>query len=375
MKEWIVTAGLLGLLMSLSYGQQNFSDLDANGDGGITAQELPSSLRASFDKADRNGDGKISRLEHFFVQRFIEKRQQETKARQEEVFRQKGITVTRNLDYAGSGNRRQQLDVYSPSRSVAAKAKLPVYLWIHGGGWRSGSKEAIHKVEAVITSGKYIVVSVNYRLTDEAIWPAQIHDVKAALRYVRAHAKQWDADPKRIAVGGASAGGHLATMLGVAGPDAKLEGTIGAHLDVSTKVSAVVDLFGPKDLYSKVQQFPGLVGQDSGKNSIGRLLGGPIGDHLDAAKSASPLAYVSKGDAPTLTIHGTEDTVVPYAQSTAFEKAYEAVAGPLIFLTVTGAGHGTGFGPEVNATILDFLNVHLYGHRKRLQDQRVKSLR
>ena len=151
-----------------------------------------------------------------------------------------GVTVHRDLEYVEKGHARNKLDVYQPKSEGA----LPVVVWIHGGAWQTGSKE---NCPALFLSEKgYAVVSVNYRLSGHAVFPAQIEDCKAALRWVRANAKVYNLNPERIGVWGSSAGGHLAALLGTSGEVEALEGK-GGNAKQSSRVQCAVDFFGPTD--------------------------------------------------------------------------------------------------------------------------------
>jgi len=144
-----------------------------------------------------------------------------------------GYRLVENLDYVGAANPRQMLDLILPD-TLDPKPR-PLVVFIHGGGWEGRSKENPGTLFALLEGGAYAGASLNYRLSSEAIWPAQIHDVKAAIRWLRAHAADYGIDPGRIAVFGISAGGHLVSMLGVSQGVAELEGTLGSHTDQSSR--------------------------------------------------------------------------------------------------------------------------------------------
>ena len=149
-----------------------------------------------------------------------------------------------DVDYVGDANPRQTLDLYIPETKT--ESPRPVVLWIHGGAWRQGSKDRPGR--ALKAAGlNCAIVSINYRLTSEKSWPAQIHDCKAALRWVKAHAKRYHLDADRIVVWGASAGGHLVTFMGTTQNHPNLDGKLGSHTDQSTSVKAVINFFGPTD--------------------------------------------------------------------------------------------------------------------------------
>ncbi|MCS7032436.1 MAG: alpha/beta hydrolase, partial [Phycisphaerae bacterium] len=161
-----------------------------------------------------------------------------------------GTRLLEDLSYVPEGHPRQKLDLYLPPKP---ETPLPVVVWIHGGGWSSGSKDNPPAVR--LTSQGYAVASINYRLTDSATFPAQIHDAKAAIRWLRAHADHYGLDPARIGVWGASAGGQLALLLGVGADVPELEGTLGEHRDQSSRVACVVDYFGTVE-FRKPKEFP-----------------------------------------------------------------------------------------------------------------------
>ena len=163
-------------------------------------------------------------------------------AAQERSKQPPGVTVLRDLQYIQGGHGRNRLDLYLPDK---ADGRLPLVVWIHGGAWWAGSKEGCPAVPLV---GKgYAVASINYRLSQHAVFPAQIEDCKAAIRWLRANAVKYHLDPDHVGVWGESAGGHLVAMLGTTGNAKELEGT-GGNLDQSSHVQCVIDWFGPSDL-------------------------------------------------------------------------------------------------------------------------------
>ena len=178
---------------------------DRNRDGILKLQELPPFAQKNFQRVDQNRDGSISLTEHL---RFLSKQKNESN--------QKDFRVLSNLPYADTQNPRQTLDLILPAQTSTNK-KLPLIVWIHGGGWKNGDKRSglnPHRLPALVQNGKYIGASIGYRLSGEAIWPAQIHDCKGAIRWLRAHAEKYGIDPDKIIAWGSSAGGHLVSMLG-----------------------------------------------------------------------------------------------------------------------------------------------------------------
>ncbi len=275
-----------------------------------------------------------------------------------------------NIDYVGKGNPRQTLDRYLPE--VEVKKPLPVILWIHGGAWLQGSKKNPRRALQAKLFGPCAVVSINYRLTQEAHWPAQINDCKAAVRWVHANAKTHNLDSERIVAWGTSAGGHLVSMLGTTQKDGALDGKLGPHTDQSTHVKAVINFFGPTDL-SIMDNQGSAMNHNASNSPEGKLLGGTVSEHVEKAKSASPFHHISKGDAPFLTVHGTNDRLVPYKQGSAFDQKLDKVQVPSILLTVEGGGHGKGFGLSVQTAVTAFLNDHFFGKKHDLHDSAVKK--
>ncbi|MDB4792483.1 alpha/beta hydrolase [bacterium] len=273
-----------------------------------------------------------------------------------------------DLDYVGNGNPRQMLDLYLPEKT---DGPVPVVIWIHGGAWRQGSKRSAGRVLRV-AEGKYAVVSVGYRLTQEAQWPAQIHDCKAALRFVRANAKKYGLDSDRIAVWGSSAGGHLVCLLGTTQNEMIYDGTLGPHSKTKTDVKCVVNFFGPTD-FVKMDSQGSVMNHDAPDSPEGRLLGGKVSEITEKAKQASPGYQVSKNDAPILTVHGTKDRLVPYVQGKAFDEALDKAGVSSVLLTVEGGGHGNGFGPSVTEAVKTFLQRQLSGKEGKGKDRTVKA--
>lgn len=260
-----------------------------------------------------------------------------------------GVEVLRDLQYVEDGHERHRLDLYLPQK---AEGQLPLLVWIHGGAWRAGSKNGCPAVSFV---GKgYAVASINYRLSQHAVFPAQIEDCKAAIRWLRAQAKKYHLDPDHVGVWGASAGGHLVALLGTSGNVKEFEGD-GGNLDQSSRVQCVVDWFGPSDL----------VTMGGGHNNPGspesRLIGGAIQENLEKARKASPVTYVSKDSAPFLIMHGDKDNVVPLDQSEALADALKKAGVEVKLQIVTDNGHGgPGFSsPENRKLIEGFFDKHL----------------
>jgi acetyl esterase/lipase len=260
-----------------------------------------------------------------------------------------GVKVLRNLPYVENGHERQKLDLYLPEKE---NSPLPVVVWVHGGGWQGGSKEGCPAVPMVRKG--FAVASINYRLSQHAKFPAQIEDCKAAIRWLRAHAKQYRLDANHIGVWGASAGGHLVALLGTTG-DRKAFGTVGENTEQSSKVQAVCDWFGPTDLLHLVSL------NAKPNNPVTLLLGGPAQENKEKALQASPLTYVAKGDPPFLIMHGDRDPLVPLSQSEEFANALRKARVEVTLRVLKGAGHGgPAFRtPEIKKQVEEFFVKNL----------------
>jgi len=265
------------------------------------------------------------------------------------------VKTERNIPYVEHGHRNQVLDLFLPPHP--AGKRLPLMIWIHGGAWMFGS-QANPPVLYLVNQG-FAVASIQYRFSQDALWPAQAHDCKAAIRFLRANAAKYDLDPEHFGVGGDSAGGHLAAFVGTSGDARSMEGDLG-NTNVSSRVQAVVDWFGPTDLtlmgrqggpQGEIQHY----GPDSPES---RLLGGPVLEKIALAKTANPLTYINKNDPPFLIMHGDSDQVVPLAQSTILAKALINAGVEVTMKTIPGANHeGPEFRtPESQRLITDFLS-------------------
>lgn len=339
---------------------ERFDRWDRNGDGKLVREELPAPLRRNFERVDRDGDGFISRKEDALVSN----RNREPRGGESP----EGVEVFADIDYAGTDNPRQKLDLYLPEERAENSEPLPLLVFIHGGGWRNGDKASgRQRVLSFVRSGNYAAASIGYRLSGEAQWPAQIHDCKAAIRWLRGNAEDHGIDPDRIAVWGTSAGGHLVAMLGVSHGVEELEGAIGDHVTESSEVTCVVNFFGPSDLLT-MGDHPSRIDHDAPDSPESLLVGGALQDHPEKAKSAAPLHWVSSDDEPSLIVHGTADMLVPYPQSVALEKALEEAGVPTVLLTVEEGGHGQGFGPTVQQAVTTFLAHHLLGEEEVPED-------
>lgn len=271
-----------------------------------------------------------------------------------------------NVPYANV-SPSQKLDIYLPSTGYGP---YPVIVSIHGGAYSGGDKVGPDLMTAMngLKRG-YAVVSINYRLSGEAVFPAQIHDVKAAIRFIRANAAMYNINPHKIAVWGSSAGGQLSALAGTSGGVAELQDLSLGNADQSDCVQAVVDWCGPINFLTMDEQFArsGIKGvpQNTPDSFTSKLMGKQITLIPEMVKKANPESYISPDDPPILIQHGSADTLIPIQQSTDFSKKLEAVLGKNKVQTVVlqGAGHdGRGLNnPENINRVLDFLDQTLKG--------------
>jgi acetyl esterase/lipase len=202
------------------------------------------------------------------------------------------------------------------------------------------------------TANGYAVAQVGYRLSQEAKFPAQIYDCKAAVRWLRANAAKYNLDPKKFIAWGGSAGGHLVALLGTSGGVAELEGNVN-DLKESSRVQAVVDWFGPTD-FLHIGDTESDLQHNAPDSPESKLIGGPLLENKDKAAKASPITYVSKDAPPFLIMHGDHDRTVPFNQSELLYAALKKAGVDVTFVPMKGAGHGFG-GPEAIAPVQDFL--------------------
>jgi acetyl esterase/lipase len=257
-----------------------------------------------------------------------------------------------DIEYAVVDGVSLRLDLYLPE---ASDGPVPLILWVHGGAWRAGDKNPTYAPETL--GEDYAVASVNYRLSQEALFPAQIHDVKAAVRFLRGNAKRYGLDPDRFGAWGSSAGGHLVALLGTSCGVEEAEGQLGEHLDQSSCVQAVCDFFGPTDFLTLLEERGGWDNRRSMPED--QLLGGPAEDNVELAALAGPISHVDPTDPPFLIMHGSDDATVPVEQSIAFDETLRAAGVESTLIVIDGAGHG--FPREHLIHVKPFFDRHLRG--------------
>ncbi|HSN76363.1 MAG TPA: alpha/beta hydrolase [Anaerolineae bacterium] len=255
----------------------------------------------------------------------------------------------------------QKLDLYLPE----GDGPFPLIINVHGGGFMMGDKSNPAEADTFLANG-YAVASVDYRLSGEALAPAQIEDLKAAVRWLRANAQEYNLDPERFAAFGQSAGGNLVALLGTSCGVAELEGAELGSAEQSSCVQAVVDWFGPTDFLQMDQQFAGTscpATHDAADSPESMLLGAPIQTVPEQAQAVNPITYVTPDAPPFLIQHGTADCNVPPQQGQLLYDALEpAIGADNVTLTfLEGAGHGGAqFSEAANMQlVLDFLGRHL----------------
>ena len=278
-----------------------------------------------------------------------------------------------NVTYATVGKEKLQLDLVLPP----GPGPHPMVLCFHGGAWSAGSRKMLTSpvllpfattsppadevgiMENLARRG-YAAATVSYRLAPKHKFPSQLEDAKTAVRFLRANAQKYDLDPERFASLGFSAGGHLALLLGVTGSDDGFDGNL--YPEQSSAVQCVIDFFGPTDM-SLYAETPGLA-----ESFIASFLGKECLTDDTCYKKASPINYVSKGDPPTLLIHGTVDLVVPVIHSERMHKKLDEAGVPTQLHKVAWKGHGWEDKDATRAAAmatLEFLNTHLKKDEKK----------
>ena len=281
-----------------------------------------------------------------------------------------GVAFYHAIEFAiVDGFRPLQLDLYLSAE--APSGSRPAIVYFHGGGWSAGSRRRFGRAFrewpvsplVLLAEAGFVVATVDYRLSGEAVFPAQLHDAKAAVRWLRANAPVLDVDPDRIAAWGESAGAHVALLLGLTANHADLEGAVGDALQHRSDVCAVVDWYGPTDLVAmneyRLASAPS--GQEDELSSELRLLGMTNGEDTSKAAAASPLSYVHFGSPPIQIHHGDADHLVPYAQSVALANELEEAEVEVELVPLPGTDHFWIGAPSVQAIFkasLAFVRVH-----------------
>ncbi|MGE5294112.1 MAG: alpha/beta hydrolase fold domain-containing protein [Solirubrobacterales bacterium] len=257
-----------------------------------------------------------------------------------------------DIEYDVGGQQALKLDLYLPKGRTKAG---PAILFIHGGAWKGGKRADMKFYCVKFAEIGYVTATASYRLTQQAPFPAAVEDVKCAVRWLRANAGTYQVDPNRIAVSGNSAGGHLAMMAGYS-DDPSLEGS-GGHSNVSSRVCAVVNFYGPTDLTTEYARKQGLVTD---------FLGGKTFEEApEVYRLASPLSHLTKDDPPTLIFQGTIDTLVPVAQADALAERLKELGIDCVYERYEGWPHTMDLAEAVNRRCVyqmeEFFKKHLGG--------------
>ncbi len=308
---------------------------DTNNDGVITQDEFKGNPNL-FKWIDRNRDGKITR-EEFISFGETQKLNRKRSAIPHET------KVFNGIRYAEVDGNQLKADIYVPS-VPAGSPPPPLLVWIHGGGWTKGSRRNMNGAFKQMLYKGYAVASIDYRLEGIIAHPKLIHDCKGAIRFLRANAKKFGYNADKIGVGGSSAGGHLVLLLGFSNGVPALEGTVGGNLEVSSKVDAIVDFYGPADFKQMKKR--------------ARTFGNP---DSPIVASASPVTYLDPKDPPVLIFQGDKDALVPCDQSIYLDKVCKEKGVESHLNIIQGAQHGGKefITDDVTKKIADFFDKHI----------------
>ena len=272
--------------------------------------------------------------------------------------------VETDVQYGEGGGVPLFLDIIRPA--APSEQPRPAIVYVHGGGWWEGDRSYGYIPNLMLAKLGFFTITISYRLSQIAPYPAQIHDVKAAIRFLRANAEAFGIDPGRIGVWGHSAGGHLSAMAGLHADIPELEGESGSP-GYSSKVQAVVPMSPPTDFTVEWRDREGNLFEESRLGPITQLLGGPTAKKPELARLASPAALVAPGDAPSLILHGTMDDIVPFRQAEILAAAMGRAGNEATLIAMIGVDHGAQaamlpgnddpFGTE--RAVVEFFTRHL----------------
>ncbi len=259
----------------------------------------------------------------------------------------------KDVDYADDSMIYHRLDIYLPE---IQKEKYPVVIAIYGSAWMANNlKESVmFSIGKSLLDAGFAVISPNHRSSRDALFPAQIHDIKAVIRFIRANAAKYSLDTSFIGITGFSSGGHLASLAGtswnvrqfkIGNTSADMEGNVGIYLNYNTKVDAVVDWFGPIDLLNIDSCRTEKLFDENNAPEV-FLMGCPMSQNKDRYRLASPITYIDSNDPPFLILHGDKDNLVPYCQSELLYNALKKAGVSSEYILVPGASHGPGLFDE-----------------------------
>lgn len=265
------------------------------------------------------------------------------------------VVYRQDIEFTNRREHSLKMDILHPR--ILPKQSMPGLVWIHGGAWREGNKEDGIELLLPFARRGYFCASIEYRLSHEAIFPAQIYDCKCAIRFLRAHAQEFHLDSEHIGVWGCSAGGHLAALLGTTHHIQELEGE--GWEEFSSCVQAVCDWFGPTD-FLKINDFPRKVTYAPGDSPEEVLIGGLIQENLVKVAKANPITYVTKDAPPFLIAHADDDLIVPLNQSQLLFEALKQAGVEVTLEVVKGGGHGKRFdSADLLNKLTSFFQKHL----------------
>jgi acetyl esterase/lipase len=264
------------------------------------------------------------------------------------------VEKTADIEYARVADTPLKLDLYQ----LAGTSGSPLLVWVHGGAWERGSKEPM-PLTALVERG-YAIASLDFSPASKAPFPGQVHEIKAAVRFLRSQATRYGFDATRIGILGASSGGHLAALVGVTNGHPALEGTLGDHDDTSSDVQAIVSYFGASNLTTILKQSTPF-GLNIREPSLKVLLGAAPAENETVARLASPVFQVDASDPPLLLLHGDQDPQMPINQSHELQGAYDERGLDAAFVVVHGAVHGGDQFYDAKRTeiVAAFLNENL----------------
>jgi len=257
-----------------------------------------------------------------------------------------GVTEEKDIEYGRVGSKPLQLDLYRPAQ---LGAPVPGLIFIHGGGWKMGSRTDYKYYTVRFAKQGYVAATVGYRFAPETKFPGCVEDVKCAIRWMRENAAKLNVDPERIVTIGGSAGGHLALMAGYAPDRPELEGS-GGHPGVSSRVAAVVDFYGPTDLTTPFAL---------AANEVRQFMPKTYEEDPALYKLASPLFQLDASDPPTLILHGTVDTIVPVEQSDRLAEKLQELKIPYYYARIDGWPHAMDMARPINEYALQLIGKFL----------------
>lgn len=279
-------------------------------------------------------------------------------------FGQKTSKSWKDVNYAGDSNAFHKLDIYLPE---VEKPAYPVVIAVYGSAWFSNNSKGsvLGNIGKPLLEAGYAVIAPNHRSSNDAKFPAQINDIKAVVRFVRANAEKYKLDSSFVAITGFSSGGHLAALTGTSGSvgsftvgseSADLEGKVGENTAFKSSVDAVVDWFGPTD-FLKMDSCGSSMAHNPANSPESNLIGGAIQENKDKCALANPITYVNAGNPPFLILHGDEDPLVPHCQSEMLYNALQKAGVKSEFILVPGGKHGPGlFEDKYYKMMVDFFN-------------------